>query len=670
MPPRRNLGLTLELATFLAVAMVAVARAPGSTGWLDEGGVVAAAQLRPGEGQGAVATVLDALASLIPFGELAFRIAVLNAVALAAAAAGVVALARALVPTAAGAGVIGAALLATSPAADGGGAVATALTVWTLAMIVQARRSERGLGRVSRQALVVAAAVLAAGLVPLVMRGDVPGVWAFVAGRDRGGGAALVRTMIDGTGAVLLFAGLVGLGLGALTGLRGAGAVLATALVAAVALAMLSLGSMALVPLALVAAGVAPLAGAIARLGPATQRATIATIAAIPVAAIAAGAPRRAPAADDAGDGVARVAADVMGAVSAGPGAFVATEPAIRGALRHERVVTGLRPDLALVSLGERAVALALRDRQLVASDRPSFGGFDPRRSRLVGRGFELLTEAAPDERAAAQPDGPARYPGAGGKGVAGLLATERARREATRGALDRAAHAAGLAGTRFDAGDLALLAATIQLSPERPPLHGFIPSITVSALPPPWLPELFGDDLAWVSGIDEPPLPAGAPAERRLHALWREVLRGTRPPDDAAILAHGVVAGRATARMLADLGRADLAIAAAEATLARDRADAPTLLVLGSIHADRGRLGDSVPLDEPRAASLAAAENALGRAVAADPHLVDARVLLGLVQARQGKVVDARRTWERGLELAPGHPELLELLGKSRGPR
>ncbi|MBZ0234671.1 MAG: hypothetical protein K8M05_20225, partial [Deltaproteobacteria bacterium] len=45
------------------------------------------ASLHPGAGDGALAVVLGALASLLPIGELAFRIAVAGAVALAFAAA-------------------------------------------------------------------------------------------------------------------------------------------------------------------------------------------------------------------------------------------------------------------------------------------------------------------------------------------------------------------------------------------------------------------------------------------------------------------------------------------------------------------------------------------------------------------------------------------------------
>ncbi|HUQ04104.1 MAG TPA: hypothetical protein VM261_16510 [Kofleriaceae bacterium] len=664
--------VTLELTVFFAVAVVAILRAPGAAGWLDGDGAVAVAAMQPGDGHGAIGVLLGAIASIVPIGELAFRIALLGAVALAFAAAGVVALARALVPTAAGAGVIGAALLATSPAAaataaGGEGAVIAALVLWGLAALVNARRDEdacRALHDLPwRRIAIGAGAVLALLVAPFVLRDDAPSLGALLGGGDAAG-ARLVHAIADGTGTVLVFAGLVGLGLGALTGLRGAAIVLGAAVASAVVVALAAPPAWSLVPLALVATGIAPLAGAIARIGPADQRATIATIAAIPIAAIAAIAPRRAPAPDDAADGVARAAADVMGAVGAGPGVFVSTEPALRTALVHERVVAGLRPDLVLDLPDERRVALAFRSQRVVGADRASFGTLDPRRTRVAGRGFELVVDEPPDESAAPLPPPPAAYPGHVGRAVAALLATERARREAARGHLDRAAHAAGLAGTRFGAGDLALIAAA-RPSPQRPALYGFVPSLSDASLPSASLPELFGDDLAWVAGLPLAPLPANAAPERRLHALWREMLAGQRAPDDRAILALGISAGRATARLLADLERADAAIAAATATLTLG-ADAETLLVLGTVHAARGGVGDRQPLDEPARAALAAAENALGRAVVADPHLVDARVLLGLVQARLGRLEEARQTWRKGLETAPGHPELRDLLGEN----
>jgi hypothetical protein len=65
------------------------------------------------------------------------------------------------------------------------------------------------------------------------------------------------------------------------------------------------------------------------------------------------------------------------------------------------------------------------------------------------------------------------------------------------------------------------------------------------------WLLDVFGDDLAWVAGLDEPSLPEDAPAMRRLHARWRAILLGKATADDPAIAALGEEAVRATRVML-----------------------------------------------------------------------------------------------------------------------
>ena len=139
------------------------------------------------------------------------------------------------------------------------------------------------------------------------------------------------------------------------------------------------------------------------------------------------------------------------------------------------------------------------------------------------------------------------------GREQAVLLAISRARDEAGAGRLDAAARAAGLTD-RFHAADLAVLA-TAAITPARPALFGFVPQLD-DAPPGPWLLELFGDDLAWVAGL-EIPVVDGPPA-RKLHALWRELLSG--PPsitkDDPRIAALGPAAVAATAGLLAALGR------------------------------------------------------------------------------------------------------------------
>jgi hypothetical protein len=132
----------------------------------------------------------------------------------------------------------------------------------------------------------------------------------------------------------------------------------------------------------------------------------------------------------------------------------------------------------------------------------------------------------------------PATYASTLGAEQAALLAVERARLEAASGRLDLAARAVGLAGTRFKAADLAVLAATTVVR-ERPALFGLLP---LEDTPPgPWLYDLFGDDLAWVAGLPDAPMP------RKLHAKWRAILTGHGTPDDPDIAALGERAVAAT---------------------------------------------------------------------------------------------------------------------------
>ncbi|HUS66600.1 MAG TPA: DUF2723 domain-containing protein [Kofleriaceae bacterium] len=133
-----------ELTVFAIVAAVyAVLAAPG-VGWMDSGELTAAAwSLGGAHPPGHPAhSLLGKLASLAPLGEIAFRVNLLSGLAMAAALAGVVAVARRLSPdpaAAVAAGVVGAALAALAPAASSNairaevyGPVA-ALLLWGLA---------------------------------------------------------------------------------------------------------------------------------------------------------------------------------------------------------------------------------------------------------------------------------------------------------------------------------------------------------------------------------------------------------------------------------------------------------------------------------------------------------------------------------------------------------
>ena len=182
---------------------------------------------------------------------------------------------------------------------------------------------------------------------------------------------------------------------------------------------------------------------------------------------------------------------------------------------------------------------------QIAAADAAAFGRLDVKRAIPRGRGFQLIGDL-PDTASRSSP--PAHYATTLGAEESTMLALERARHEAASGRLDIAARAAGLAD-RFGAADLAVLAATMPTT-QRPALFGFLP---LDAAPPgPWLLDVFGDDLAWVAGIDVPAVES--PMPRKLHALWRDVFAGKRKADDPAITALGPRAVAATNEMMKEL--------------------------------------------------------------------------------------------------------------------
>jgi len=189
-------------------------------------------------------------------------------------------------------------------------------------------------------------------------------------------------------------------------------------------------------------------------------------------------------------------------------------------------------------------VADALRAKQLAVADVPAFGRLDPTRALARGRGFELRGDKP--EIVDAPPE-PARYGSAIGERQAIALAISRGRYEAGNGRLDAAARAAGLTA-RFGAAELAMLATTAPTR-ERPALFGFLPRLDDPELGS-WRLELFGDDLAWVAGIEQPRV--DAPPSRKLHGLWRELLSGRRTADDPEIAALGPGAVAATRELLA----------------------------------------------------------------------------------------------------------------------
>jgi tetratricopeptide (TPR) repeat protein len=132
-----------ELTVFaVATAFYAVLGAPG-VGWMDSGELTAAAwNLGGAHPPGHPAhSLVGRLAALLPLGEIGFRLNLLSAAALGAALAGVVALARRLVPdrdAALAASIVGVVLAALSPAALVNAtraevyAPVAALVVWSL----------------------------------------------------------------------------------------------------------------------------------------------------------------------------------------------------------------------------------------------------------------------------------------------------------------------------------------------------------------------------------------------------------------------------------------------------------------------------------------------------------------------------------------------------------
>ncbi|MCW5805889.1 MAG: hypothetical protein KIT31_26190 [Deltaproteobacteria bacterium] len=217
-------------------------------------------------------------------------------------------------------------------------------------------------------------------------------------------------------------------------------------------------------------------------------------------------------------------------------------------ALAYARSVAYARSDLDLAPLDadDAAAVNAVRAGNVVVADVPGFGVLRATLAVPRGRGFQIFTDTPPAVRAEVPP--PASYATPTGERESVLLALARARHEAVSGRLDGAARALGLANKRFGAADLALLATA---QPVHPSLYRFIPVLDGGA-PGPWTLELFGDDLAWITGLELDHVAAEAPGERRLHALWRALLLGKIRRTDPALTALGPVAAAATEEMLA----------------------------------------------------------------------------------------------------------------------
>lgn len=546
--------MRIGIPTFGLVLVALVIGAGGGAGW---GISTAHAVLAVRMDHGAAAPLYDVLASvaaLVPFGEPGFRIELFGALLGAATCAGVIACAQLLVPKDRFAGVAGVVVLVLAPPfrEASPGLLAACGTVWALALngrvaslaacaLVVGSAPYLGLAltillaiRCDDRPLGLALVGLTAIALWLGAGGSLPGFHISLA-------AAIAATQ---RGAVVVGAGLLALGFGALTGLPRAREL--AAITALVCLNELVVGGSAPAVLAMFAIAIAIIPAAIARAASLKHR-DLAALAAIPLAAAALLAGWRV---EHAGSTATRLVDDLTGDVPAGPGVFVATRAPSYLALQYEWVVAGARPDLTLVppmppNDADVIVADQIRANHIAAADAAAFGRLDVARVIPRNRGFQLIG----DLPGVAEPIlPPAQYPTELGAEESVMLALERARHEAASGNLDGAARAAGLAN-RFGAADLAVLAATLP-SPARPALFGFLP---LDAAPPgPWLLDLFGDDLAWVAGIDVKPVES--PMPRKLHALWRDIFLGKKKPDDPAIAALGPRAVAATNEMVKDL--------------------------------------------------------------------------------------------------------------------
>ncbi len=628
------------LVFVVAFALFATMAASGLT-WMDPGELAQAAfnlggahpPGHPGH------SLLGKLATLVPVGEVAFRLNILSAAAMAAALAGVYALARTLLAGQVMAASVAIVLAALSPVLQINAvrtevyAPAAALIVWSMVAVVRFARQARpssdsaadgrllllaalGLGlAVAFHPLIAAsagvpmagAAVLAlwperhrlrrlvpmavtlallgvllyaylparsnAASPPLLMWGDPASLDALIAvitgavyrdNFDLGNvGSRFVELFIlaaDGPGAALVWGGLIGLGFAALTGLRGTGVVLASALAVIAAAATQShtnpdMPGYVLPALLFLAAGLAPLCGALQRFLPEAWSqpgwrsgvATSAILAPLVGFALVAPAIQAAEHGDSGfqrGDGPLRLWSDTVAPMAPGPGVYFADGDHALFAAQYERLVAGSRPDIAVANAelcrdrwfmahiermlpalhvpfiddgvrGNTAARLAVQNLRMgrpVGGDRPEVGKLGSLGAVPLGRGYVYVGDRGPDEAAELAPVmPPPELRGSLGSKIARRIGLARARYELERGRFDRAAIAAGLAGptgptgpgAQFDTKHMALLA-TARPVPERPALAPLLPRMTRSFISSPWHVELIADEIAWMAGLPE----------------------------------------------------------------------------------------------------------------------------------------------------------------------
>ncbi|MEP6860176.1 MAG: hypothetical protein ABJE66_06120 [Deltaproteobacteria bacterium] len=577
----------LEIGVLVAAFVLLILDASGGAGWAETSARAVVAVRLEHSASAPLYDLLAGVAALLPVGEPAFRLGLFGALLGALTLAGVVAALRALVPKEPAAGVIGALLVMLAPAFRELLATPNALvacgTVWMLAFVLADAREKAPravAGAMFASALVIGSApwlglglaicagvlarrqlriiVPAAGAIGIAIvvwwfdaRGELPGLHFDL--------AAAVAASGHGAGAIVIGAGLLGLGIAGATALPRARILAAIAAIVALHEIVVGGAPAALLTVLGVAAAIVP--AALVKLvaegftGAKRDAAVIGCGIPLLLAALGTGA---ALVTDD-GTTPRRLVADLTDELPPGPGTFIATRPPAYFALQYERAIAGVRPDLDLVPPlpPQRADVIAadgLRAGRLVFADAAAFGRLDAQRARPRGRGFQLLGEAPGAALDAARVDPPAHYATAIGADESLVLSIERAQLEAANGHLDRAARAAGLVapqGSRFGAADLALLAETVATR-ARPALFGFLPFATLPRGP--WLADAFGDDLAWMAAIRQPALPLTAPMPRRLHALWQQIFEGKLKPDAPEITALGPAAVTATTDMMKEL--------------------------------------------------------------------------------------------------------------------
>lgn len=527
--------------------------------------------------QSALAPLYSALAGAaaqLPIGEPWFRVGALDAVLGAVLLVGVARASRALLPKDPVAGYAAALALAITPAFrdaaafPGPSILAACGSVWACAFAIEhARQPDR-----TRAWATLAAIAVVVGSAPWL--GLALGAFAIAwlrSTRDTlalGVGAIGVLVVVwwlgaegnvpdfdpdlsatiaatgRGAASVIVGAGLLGIAFAGVTGLPHARGLAAA--IAIVALHAAAVDHAPITLVALLAPGLAVIPSGIVRAVPdgAKRRHRIAAIAGAPLigAALLSG---PAFSVDDPGPTPARVAFDLTVALPAGPGVLAITRPQSRAALAYAQRVTGTRPDLQVVSVDpivpDLAVGTAVRAGVIAGADVPSLGRIGFQFAAPRGRAYLISPTPRFTERATPSP---ARYASSIGDQLSVLAAIDRARFEAGSGRLDEAARAAGLTD-RFAAAELAILST---IRPVRPAFFGFIPPL--DELPPGrWMLDLFGDDLAWVGGIETATVEV--PRERKLHALWRRLWAGEIQPDDPQIGALGPAAVRATAALI-----------------------------------------------------------------------------------------------------------------------